>query len=166
MKPEIVLIAHNLRSCENVGSLLRTADGLGIKSVYLTGYTPYPKQNNDNRLPYLSLKIDKRIKKSSLGAENFVDWHHNDQIEPILVELKKKNFKIIALEQTSNAIELSKYKPNDNIAIIIGREVEGIEKDILKKADDVIFIPMFGKKESFNVTQAAAMAIYRFRFFN
>ena len=53
---ELYIIAHNIRSTFNVGSLLRTAEGLGVKKVYLTGYTPYPKQPADNRLPHIAEK--------------------------------------------------------------------------------------------------------------
>jgi 23S rRNA (guanosine2251-2'-O)-methyltransferase len=64
---ELVLIAHNLRSTHNVGSLLRTAEGLGLNHVYLSGYTPYPKQAEDSRLPHLVDKLDRQIQKTSLG---------------------------------------------------------------------------------------------------
>ena len=73
---DIVLIAHNLRSCHNVGSLLRTAEGLGVSKVYLVGYTPYPLgTGNDHRLPHEAVKIDKQIHKTALDAEKQMCWH-------------------------------------------------------------------------------------------
>ncbi|MEI6755611.1 MAG: TrmH family RNA methyltransferase, partial [bacterium] len=80
----IILIAHNLRSAHNVGSLLRTADAMGVSKVYLTGYSPYPKSENDSRLPHLALKIDKNIAKTALGAEENIDWEHNDSLDAIM----------------------------------------------------------------------------------
>ena len=165
MDREIIIIAHNLRSCQNVGSLLRTADGLGVKKVYLTGYTPYPIPEVDTRLPYLREKIAKRINKTSLGAENYVDWNHVEDIEKVIVELKSEKYQIIALEQTEQSVNLEEFTPNIKLAIILGREVEGIESEVLDLADNYVSIPMKGFKESFNVTLAATMALYKFRYF-
>lgn len=164
MENEIILLAHNLRSCNNVGSLLRTAEGLGIKKVYLTGYTPYPKLKNDKRLPYIRDRVDHKIVKTSLGAENYIDWAHREDIEDVIEELKKNKFKVVALEQTKKSINLNDYSSQNKIALLVGREVEGIEPEILNLVDHILSIPMLGKKESFNVVQAAAMALYKFRF--
>ncbi len=161
---EIVLIAHNLRSCHNVGSLLRTADGLGIKKVYLTGYTPYPQHPNDTRLPHLSTKISKQISKTALGAEVMVPWQHHDGITNLLVGLKANGFTIAAIEQSHHAVSLPEYAPPGKIALLVGREVEGVEQAVLALCDKILEIPMFGTKESFNVVQAAAMAMFHCRF--
>jgi rRNA methylases len=161
---QIILIVHSLRSAHNVGSLLRTADGLDVEQVYLTGYTPYPSSSDDKRLPHLAAKIDKQIAKTALGAEKFVDWRHEDNIEPLITKLKKNDFMVVALEQTSGSVKLPDYKPPEKIAIIVGREVEGIEPDVLALCDQTIEIPMLGQKESYNVAVAAAMALYHFRY--
>lgn len=161
---KIVLIAHNLRSSHNAGSLLRTADGLGVDRVYLTGYTPYPLAPNDSRLPHIAQKVDKQIAKTALGAEKTVGWRHQEDVEELIDRLKSQEFTVIALEQSGNSIDLPGFKPPKKVAIIIGREVEGAEPEIVAKADKVIEIPMFGCKESFNVVQAAAMALYHMRF--
>ena len=161
---EIVLIAHNLRSCHNVGSLLRTAEGLGISEVFLTGYTPYPKQVKDDRLPYLAAKTDKQIHKTALGAEQSVKWQHKDDILSLISELAKAGYEVCALEQARDSIKLPDYKAPAKVALIIGREVEGVESEVLAKVHKILEIPMFGQKESFNVTQAAAMALYHIKF--
>lgn len=163
---EIVLIAHNLRSCHNVGSLLRTADGLGIQKVYLTGYTPYPQSKKDLRLPHLAAKIDLQITKTALGAEKSVRWQHNEDIESVLKELRADGYVIAALEQAKNSIKLPDYKPPEKLAIVIGREVEGLEPEVLKLASVILEIPMLGKKESFNVVIAAAIALYHCHHFS
>jgi 23S rRNA (guanosine2251-2'-O)-methyltransferase len=161
----IVLIAHNLRSIHNVGSLLRTCEGLGVDTVYLTGYTPYPKQDDDERLPHMSKKIDNQIHKTALGAETLVDVIHSQSISSVINELKSSGYAVCALEQDKSSIKLNEFKPGDKTAIIVGREVEGIEQEVIELCDHTIEIPMFGQKESFNVVQAAAMAIYAVRFY-
>lgn len=159
-KRELVLIAHNLRSAHNVGSLLRTADGLGVTSVFLTGYTPHPPVPDDSRLPHEQAKILKQIQKTALGAEKSVNWRYVDDIQPAIQALKANGFTIAALEQSANSQALNDYKAPKRLALIVGREVEGVEAEVLKLCDVILEIPMLGQKESFNVAQAAAMALY------
>lgn len=161
----IILIAHNLRSCHNIGSLLRTAEGLGVQKVYLTGYTPFPAgQVNDPRLPHLALKIDKQIHKTALDAEHQIDWEQVEDVHQVFAQLHNNDYQIMAVEQSDTSIALPDFKPKDNVALLMGREVEGVEPEILATCDGALEIPMFGQKESFNVVQAAAMALYHCRF--
>ncbi|MEK7059667.1 MAG: TrmH family RNA methyltransferase [Patescibacteria group bacterium] len=182
---ELILIAHNLRSAHNIGSLLRTAEGLGVGKMWLSGYSPYPLaktylagktdsvSRDDDRLPHLAQKIDKQIAKTALGAENTLAWEHQDEIADLLKELKQAGYLVVALEQAPNAVKLPDFRLPDSpvepalpakLALIVGREVEGIEPEIMAMCDQILEIPMFGRKESFNVVQAAAMALYHLRF--
>jgi tRNA G18 (ribose-2'-O)-methylase SpoU len=161
---DIILIAHNLRSCHNVGSLLRTAEGLGASKVLLTGYTPYPMSADDDRLPHLAQKINKQISKTALGAEQSVAWEHHTEVLPVLEQLHARAFTITAVEQTANSVQLPQYRPPEKLVLLVGREVEGVEQAVLAACDLALEIPMFGQKESFNVVQAAAMALYHCRF--
>ena len=156
----LVLIAHNLRSTHNVGALLRTAEGLGIEQVYLSGHTPYPIQPQDERLPHLAAKIDRQIKKTALGTEKSLGIHAKN-IDKLIEKLRTEGFVIAALEQAPNSINLISYKTPRHLAIIVGREVEGLESEVIDKCDLVLEIPMKGKKESFNVSVAAAIALYQ-----
>ena len=161
---EIIIIAHDMRSTHNVGSLFRTAEGLGIKKIYLTGYTPYPEKDNDDRLPHISLKLDQQIQKTALDAQRNIAWEYNQEINTVINNIKNDGYEVIALEQTDTSIELPKFKAPDKVALLLGTEVTGIPDELLKLTDTQIVIPMFGKKESFNVVQAAAMAMYQLRF--
>jgi tRNA G18 (ribose-2'-O)-methylase SpoU len=160
----IILIAHNLRSTHNVGSLLRTAEGLSVEKVILSGYTPHPASDNDRRLPHEAERISKDIRKTALGAENLLKWEYHHDLLPVVDHLKKNGWAVAALEQTEDSRELPKYHAPEKIAIIVGREVEGLEPEIINACDLTLEIPMFGQKESFNVVQAAAMALYHCRF--
>jgi 23S rRNA (guanosine2251-2'-O)-methyltransferase len=161
---EIILVAHNLRSCHNVGSLLRTAEGLGVQKVILSGYTPHPSHTNDRRLPHEAQKITRQIHKTALGAEDMVAWDYHENILPVLAKLQKDGWAVAAIEQTEDSRTLPNYHPPEKIVLVMGREVEGVEKEVLDACDLALEIPMFGKKESFNVVQAAAMAMYHCRF--
>jgi tRNA G18 (ribose-2'-O)-methylase SpoU len=160
----IILIAHDIRSTHNVGSLLRTAEGLGVKSVYLTGYSPYPRTVNDNRLPHIYAKLDKQIHKTALGAEDSLSWHYREDIFELVMGLRQSKYKLVALEQNDKSIDLGKFKFEScpSIALIVGNEVKGLDKKILDLVDSIVEIPMRGSKESLNVVQAAAIALYVF----
>lgn len=160
---KIALIIHNVRSCHNVGSMLRTADGLGAE-VYFTGYSPYPLSKNDRRLPHEARRISSQIAKTALGAEQTAIWHQRADIYELIKDLRKNGYEIAALEQTKNAISLAKFAPSHKVAVIVGREVEGLEPKVIKSADKTVEIPMSGQKESFNVAVAAAIALYHLKF--
>ncbi len=161
---KIALIVHNVRSAHNVGSILRSADGFGVSHVYFSGYTPYPSQKKDERLPHLRAKIDKQIHKTALGAENSVTGEHFPEIESLIQKLRAEDFIIAALEQTPNSTKLNNFKPKQNIALIVGNELDGIDQKTLELCDFTLEIPMQGKKESLNVAVAAAVAMYQLRF--
>jgi len=161
---DIILIGHNLRSCHNVGSLLRTAEGMGVAKVILSGYTPHPMHANDRRLPHEAAKITSQIHKTALGAEDMVKWDFHKDILPVIAKLQKEGWTVAAVEQAEYAKELPSFHPPQKIALLMGREVEGVEKEVLEACDMALEIPMFGKKESYNVVQAAAMALYHCRF--
>lgn len=162
---DIVLIVHDIRSTHNVGSLLRTADGIGVTHVYFTGYTPYPTlTENDPRLPHIHKKMTEQIHKTALGAELSVSWSQNDDVFRVLTKLRNDGYELIALEQHKNAITLPAFSPPSKVALLLGREVEGVATELLNAVDGIVEIPMNGQKESFNVVQAAAIALYHFRY--
>lgn len=161
---KIVLIVHNVRSAHNVGSLMRTAEGLGINHVYLSGYTPYPKSADDKRLPHISQRATRQINKTALGAEDSLAWSHTENIEKLIQDLRAKGYEIIALEQTPNSKSLVDYKTGQDVALIVGSEIGGLDEKILGLAGLHLQIPMLGAKESFNVANAGAIALYHLRF--
>lgn len=156
--PEIIVIAHNIRSTHNVGSIFRTCEGFGVKQLLLTGYTPYPTAPSDKRLPHIAEKLTAQIHKTALGAENLVPSMY--QQEPDLLALKRDGFQVVGLEQAANSIPLNAYAPPEKIALLIGEEVHGITSELLGLCDAIVEIPMSGRKESFNVSVATGIALY------
>ncbi len=162
---EIFLILHNIRSVYNVGSIFRTADAVAITMVYLTGYTPMPVDRFG--------RVRKDFSKVSLGAEKSIPWEARKSIRTLLKELKVSGVKIIAIEQDTNAIDYKKVNPRTKhlfgagvkartlAALIVGNEVGGISKDVLKLCDVIAEIPMRGRKESLNVSVAAGIVLFR-----
>ncbi len=151
-KQQNILILHNIRSVQNVGAMFRTADATGIDKIYLTGYTPTPLDRFGRKR--------KDLAKSALGAEEFVPWGYKKTVHPILAKLKKDGFLIIGLEQDRKSIDYKKIKLRAKNVFIVGTEVSGIPKNVLKKCDVVAEIPMHGHKESLNVSVALGVALF------
>ena len=154
------LIIHDVRSTHNVGSILRTCDGFGVTRVYIGGITPYPLISGDTRLPHISSKLTSDIHKTALGAEETVEIIHYDDINDLLATLKNSGLDIIALEQSPTSIQIDQLQADGPIALLVGREVEGVDASLLEQCDNIVEIPMKGKKESFNVSVAVGIALY------
>jgi len=156
---DIILLIHNVRSTHNVGALLRTCDGFGVRRVIISGYSPYPKLEYDERLPHLYERQTKQIEKTSLGAEKYLDIEHSTA--PPLQSLKDNGYKIVGLEQSPSSTLLQNYTVPSKVALLLGEEVYGIDKSLQSECDDIIEIKMSGHKESFNVSVAAGIALYQ-----
>ncbi len=156
--PEIIVIAHNIRSTHNVGSIFRTCEGFGVAKLILSGYTPYPTQKNDARLPHIANKLTAQIHKTALDAETMVPFEY--QPYPELSQLRTQGFTIVGLEQDERSVMLPDYGAPEKIVLLLGEEVDGITADLREQCNDLIEIPMKGKKESFNVSVAVGIALY------
>lgn len=154
----IIVIAHNIRSTYNVGSIFRTCEGFGVEKLILSGYTPYPLVKNDSRLPHIKEKITRQIHKTALGAEQLISFAYHETLD--LDHLDLAGYRLVALEQAPSSISLRDYRPPQNIALLIGEEVHGITTELLAQVSDIIEIPMRGQKESFNVSVATGIALY------
>ncbi len=144
--PELHLIAHNIRSRENVGSLFRTADSLGVHTLWLTGYTPSPP--------------DEKIAKVALGAERMVSYEKVTDVMEVFLRLREKHVSIYALELTKDAIDLATFIPPPCVAILLGTETTGIPPSLLAEVSGSIKISQRGMKESMNVAVAAGIASF------
>lgn len=157
---DIVVIAHNIRSTHNVGAILRTCDGFGVSEILFSGYTPYPKQASDPRLPHLADKISRDIHKTALGAETTVPQRLVTDLACELSKLKKQGYQIVGLEQSEHSTPLNEYSPHPKTVLVLGEERFGLAPELMGLCNDIIEIPMRGDKESFNVSVATGIALY------
>ncbi|MEK7636688.1 MAG: TrmH family RNA methyltransferase [Patescibacteria group bacterium] len=143
---KLIVIAHNIRSLHNIGSLFRTADAVGVEKIFLTGFSGIPDHP--------------KVAKVALGAEKTILWKKYSRIGNLLKQLKKDGYQIVALEQDPMSVAYDSFCPRFPIALIVGNEVSGISRAILKNADAIIEIPQKGRKESLNVSVAFGIAVY------
>lgn len=150
---DTILILHNIRSNHNVGSIFRTSDAVGVRKIFLTGYTPAPIDRFGREV--------KEIAKTALGAEKTIPWVKEKNVKKVLTGLREEKYKIIAIEQSRNSVDYKKIKKGKQMAFVFGNEVTGLENQILKLCDKVAEIPMNGDKESLNVSVAAGVSLFR-----
>ncbi len=146
MKKEIYVLAHNIRSLHNVGSIFRTCDGAGVGKLYLTGYTGVPPR--------------KEITKTALGADESAAWEFHKDPVSVVKMLKADGVQIVSLEKNKKSTDISQFKAKHPVCMIIGNEIDGVEDSLLKLSDAVVHIPMHGQKESLNVSVAFGIGIY------
>ncbi len=142
----IYVIAENIRSLHNVGSIFRTSDAARISKLYLCGFSGQPPRNE--------------ISKTALGADKTVPWEYQREAVKVVHKLKKENIPIIILEHTDSCDEYTALNYTSPLCLVIGNEVEGISEDVVKLADQAIEIPMFGIKHSLNVGVAYGIVLF------
>lgn len=144
---------ENIRSAYNVWNIIRTADSLG-RDVWMSGYTPWPDEQP-------------KVKKTSLGAEKNVWLKRFDDALQAINFARENDFDVLAWEITPDAIDLAKYeKSGKNIMLILGNEVDGVQKKTLETVDAVVYVPMHWIKESMNVGQSSAIFMRELRVIN
>ncbi len=149
------VILDNIRSAHNVGSIFRTSDGAGVSKIFLVGVTPCPVDRFGRSQP--------EIAKTSLGAADIVPWEQvsNDDSVLLVRRLRGEGVTVAAVEQTSNSVALDDFQAPENVAYILGNEVDGVSEALLKESDMVVEIPMVGEKESLNVSVAAGIVLFK-----
>lgn len=149
---DIAILLHNIRSAHNVGSMFRTADAAGVSKVFLSGYTPLPKDRFG--------RTQKDIAKTALGAETFLPWEYRKSPAAVISGLRARGWRIVGAEQAPHSVDYRKFKIKKPTLFIFGNEVKGIPKSVLKGCDSILEIPMRGKKESLNVSVAAGVILF------
>ena len=142
----IYALCENIRSLYNVGSIFRTSDAVRLQKLFLTGYTGYPPR--------------KEIDKTALGAVDSVDWEHFENTNEAVHQIKKSNITIIALEHTSESVPFDNYKFKLPFCLLLGNEVDGLTDNLVAEADASIEIPMYGLKQSLNVSVAYGIVMF------
>ncbi len=150
---ETHVILENVRSAQNVGAILRTADAISVAKVWMVGYTPAPIDRFGRAVP--------DILKTALGAEHTVPWEQRQDVASLLDELKEQGFHIVAVEKREGASDYKKCELSGPTVLIFGNEVDGVSPESCGRADDIISLPMRGTKESLNVATTAGIVLYR-----
>lgn len=143
----LVVVAHDLRSAHNVGSVFRTADAAGVAHVYLTGTSPTPDHRG--------------VQKTALGAQDSVAWTAAPDLNALLDQLRADGVSVAALEITPGAVPPEAVPAAAfPLALVLGNEVDGVPANVIAGADLTVALPMYGAKASLNVSVAFGVAAY------
>ena len=142
----LAILADNLRSLWNVGSLFRTSDACGVRMLSLSGITGTPPRDS--------------IAKTALSAEQAVRWRYRAEALTALTELMADGYTPVALETTTDAVPLEEFHWPEQPCLVVGNEVRGISPEVLDACNLRVLIPMRGVKESLNVAVAFGIAAH------
>jgi 23S rRNA (guanosine2251-2'-O)-methyltransferase len=152
MQAETAVLLHNVRSSHNVGSIFRTADASGVSRIYLTGYTPRPIDRFG--------RPSKEIAKTALGAEAYLHWEYAKDPQSFLAVSRQAGWRIVGVEQDARAHDYRSFHVSGPTLFVLGNEVRGLSRELRRQCDELIEIPMRGKKESLNVSVAAGIILF------
>lgn len=150
---EITLVLENIQYARNVAAMFRTADAARAGRIFLTGISKVPP-------------FGKELQQVSRHKEKSVHWEFFDDTSKAINRLKREGYFIVAVEITDNAIphyELAKLiEDKTKVAFVLGSEVYGVKNATLELCDASVFIPMYGKGASLNVTTSGGIILYSF----
>jgi 23S rRNA (guanosine2251-2'-O)-methyltransferase len=146
-RPKIAFFAQDWEDGYNVGGLFRLADGCGASEIILTGKSPKPEEN-----PMIAV--------TSMGQHRRVSWRHFDRHDDACMALIEEGWTLVAVEVADGAVDVSEYEFPAKTCLVLGNEGGGVYGNVIKKCAAAVFIPMFGKGRSFNVTSAAGIVAY------
>lgn len=149
-KRPIILLADNIRSALNIGSMFRTADAFALERFVLCGISATP--------PF------REINKTALGSTETVEWEYFEHTLDAINKYKAQGYKVIAVEQAEGSVFLQDFtiSASDKYVLVLGNEVEGVADNVLPLTDVCIEIPQFGTKHSLNVAVAAGIVAFHF----
>lgn len=143
----MAVLLDDVRSTWNLGSLLRTCDGLGVRHLFVCGISPLPTQ--------------REVCKTALGAEQGVSWSYHAHPFEALDLVQAEGGAVIAVEEAPGAVRLADFAPPACLFVLVfGNEPDGVSPEVLARADQAVWIPMRGVKQSLNVSVAAGIVLH------
>lgn len=142
----IILVLDDIQDPGNLGTIIRTADSVGLTQILISKGTVSP--------------YNSKVIRSTMGSIFRINIIECEDLVNVLENIKKSNYEIIA---TSIETKESIYDTQLNRkVIIIGNEANGVSKEILKIADKKLTIPMLGNTESLNASIATGVILYEY----
>lgn len=145
-KNPIIIILDNVLDTYNVGSIFRLADAVAAETVILCGETLTPPNS--------------RIKKASINTTGWVDWSYEKNTIDVVKKLKEQRMNIVAVEQDKRSRPFYEVRYEFPLAIVVGHETHGVNREVLDMADTIVELPMWGINKSLNVMVSCGIVLY------
>lgn len=133
---------------ENLGGMLRTAAGLGIRRIWLGPSTGDP--------------LSRRALRVSMGNALFLEIYRSSSNHAALNTLKQLGVEVVATALTENSMPLEKADRKGPLIVLMGNERHGLPDDVLRLADRCVRIDMQLGTDSLNVSVAAGITLHHF----
>lgn len=158
-----IIVANNIRSAYNVGSLFRICDAFNFDLI-IQGISPRPAlQHEKGKELIKSLNDEKKLRKSGLDGFDNINWKYFQDETDVIKYLLKHDYTIISIENNvDHEIDIKNYKFANKLkyAIVMGSEVNGVSEKFLKTSKSVLKLSMQGKGKSLNVSVCAGIVAY------
>ncbi len=143
---EYQVALDGLRSLFNVGSIFRTCEAVGVKTIIL-----------GNTLG----KENPQVRKTAMGSQEWLSQEKTQDLAQTLGEKKADGFRIIGVETMAGSAPCHGYAWPKKAILVVGNEEYGISPHVLRVVEDMVHIPMYGKKNSLNVANATTAILYQ-----
>jgi len=141
----LVLALDGVEDPQNLGALLRVADGAGVDGVVLTERRAAP--------------LSPVAVKASAGASEHLRIVRVVNLVRALEELKRKNLWVIGLDERGTS-DYDQFDFSGDCVLVLGREGAGLHDLVRRTCDHMLRIPMAGGVSSLNVSAAGAVVLY------
>lgn len=145
-EPAFLLLLDSVQDPQNFGTLLRTAEAVGVHGVVIA----------ERR----AVGVTPAVVKASAGAVEHLKIAQVTNLARTIEELKKENVWIVGVENEPGAKDYSQFDFNMALAIVLGSEGAGLGRLVKEKCDFLVRLPMWGKIESLNVGVAGSIILY------
>ncbi|MEX2143405.1 MAG: 23S rRNA (guanosine(2251)-2'-O)-methyltransferase RlmB [Anaerolineales bacterium] len=139
------LLLDTLQDPQNLGTLLRTAEAVGVHGVVL------PQRRTATVTPAV-------VNASSGACEHLLIAQHN--LAQAIEELKQANIWVIGLDGGPQAQPVGQVRLDGALAVVVGSEGEGMRRLVRESCDVLMRLPMRGQVESLNASVAGSIALY------
>ena len=133
----LAAVLDDIRSLWNVGSIFRSADGCGVRKLWLAGITGAPPRAE--------------ITKTALGAEEQVAWDYRADVLEAIEQARADGYEAVIIEAGDTAASLDDFRWPERPCLVLGNEATGVSPLVLDACEHRLSIPMCGGKESFGI---------------
>jgi len=144
---QTVIILPDTSNAENLGSIFRTAAGLGVETILLG------EQCCD--------EFSRRVLRVSMGAAFELKLPRSNRLTDDLTVLSDRGYQLAAMVLDPSAENLANFRPTGPTALMFGSEADGLDQSLIDRSDIRLTIPMSPGTDSLNLAASAAIALWR-----
>ncbi len=147
-KNPIYIVLDDVLDTYNIGAVFRLADAVAAEKVILCAGSETPPNT--------------RIKRASINTTEWVDWQYFADAKAAIKDLRSKikDLQVVAVELDKRAVPYDKVEYKFPIALVVGHETDGVSEEVLKMADHIVELPMYGVNISLNVMVSLGIVLY------